>query len=97
MLQATEHVLLPHVAVAFAMPVAQGVEHAPQLAWLVAVLTHMPLQSVGVLIGQPETHTPPEHTGVPPLHPCPQVPQLFMSFWVSTSQPSACVLPLQLA
>jgi hypothetical protein len=40
----------------------------PQLATLLVVSTHVPLQSVGVPAGQPETHIELLHTGVPPLH-----------------------------
>jgi hypothetical protein len=39
--------------------------HEPQLVELVVVLTHDPLQSVGVEAGQPETHPVLEHAGVP--------------------------------
>jgi hypothetical protein len=41
------------------------------------VLTHVvPLQSVGVVVGQPDTHIEDEHSGVPPVHALWQSPQL---------------------
>jgi len=57
------------------------------------VSTHVPLQSVGVAAGQPETHVypalaDPEQTGVPPPHETVQLPQC--AAWVMfVSQPSA--------
>jgi hypothetical protein len=51
----------------------QALAQPPQLLASLVVLTHLvPLQSVGALAWQPDTHVyvpaEPEHTGVPPLH-----------------------------
>ena len=62
------HALVMHAALALAILVEQGLLHMPQLATLLVVSTHVPLQSVGVPAGQPETHIELLHTGVPPLH-----------------------------
>jgi len=51
--------------------------HVPQLLGSLVVLTHeVPLQSVGVAAGQPDTHIEDEHNGVPPVHALWQSPQL---------------------
>jgi hypothetical protein len=63
------HALVTHAAEAFATPVVQVFPHEPQSFALLVVLTHVEPQSVGVPVGHPDTHEPPEHTGVPPLHP----------------------------
>jgi len=62
------HALLTPSGEAFAPPVVQELVHEPQSLTLLVVLTHVEPQSVGVATGHPETHVPPEHTGVPPLH-----------------------------
>jgi hypothetical protein len=64
----------------WATPVEHEWPHEAQLSGSPVVSTHVPLQSVGVAAGHPDAHAyvPPEaaHTGVPPLHPWPQAPQL---------------------
>lgn len=61
-------------------PAAQGVPQPPQLLASLAKSTHAPLQSIGAIVGQPDAHeyeaVAPTHTGVLPLQPLPQVPQL---------------------
>jgi len=61
------HALATHAAVALAMPVAHAFVQVPQLPVLLVVSTHVPLHSVGVADGQPETHVELMQTGVPPL------------------------------
>jgi hypothetical protein len=67
-LHAKVHALLTHSGEAFATPVVHAVPHALQSLTLLVRLTHVEPHSVGVAVGHPETHVPPEHTGVPPLH-----------------------------
>jgi len=95
-LQTKVHALPAHVAVALAMLVEHGFVHMPQLLALLVVSTHVPLQSVGVAAGQPETHAELSHTGVPPLHawPAPQPPQSALSLEKSTHAPLQSVYPL---
>jgi hypothetical protein len=55
----------------------QTVPQAPQSFTLLVVSMHsLPLQSVGVADGQPDTHPEAEQMGVPPTHLTPQPPQL---------------------
>jgi hypothetical protein len=61
----------------------QGLLHRPQLFVLVVVSTHDIPHSIGADIGHPDWHEKPPglpaagaHTGVPPEHEVPQVPQL---------------------
>jgi hypothetical protein len=55
-LQPNVHAPLWHCAVAFATLVVHALLHAPQFPLFVLVLTHVPLQSMGVAAGQPDTH-----------------------------------------
>jgi hypothetical protein len=93
LLQVNVHELPAHAGAALAMLVEHAVAHVPQWFTLVVVSTHVPLQSVGVPAGQPETHAEPEHTGVPPLHADPQPPQLFLSFVKSMHAPLQALNP----
>jgi hypothetical protein len=95
-LHAKVHSLPAHAAVALAMLVEQAVVHAPQWLTLLVMSTQVPLQSVGVAGGQPETQLEPLHTGVPPLQACPvpQPPQLLLSLVKSTQAPLQRVYPL---
>ncbi|PMV37732.1 hypothetical protein C1X18_30355, partial [Pseudomonas sp. FW305-3-2-15-C-LB1] len=77
---------------------AQTRPHVLQFWAFVLTSTHEPLQSVGMLLGQPETHenvvpaSPlPVQTGVPPLHVVVHVPQC-AGFERSVSQPSSGML-----
>ena len=80
LLHVTAHALATQEAVPWATPVEHAWPHEAQLSGFPVVSTHVPLQSVGVAAGHPDAHAyvPPEaaHTGVPPLHPRPQAPQL---------------------
>ena len=63
--------------VAVALGSVHTVLQAPQLLGSLVVLTHdVPLQSVGVIVGQPDTHVEDEHNGVPPVHALWQSPQV---------------------
>jgi hypothetical protein len=90
------HALFTQVAVALAMPVEHAVEHVPQWLTLLVVSVQVPLHSVGVAAGQPETHEEFEHTGVPPLHANadPQPPQLLLFVCSLTHAPLHRVNPL---
>ena len=96
LLQVKPHELLTHCAVALAIPVEHALPQVPQSLALLVVSTQAPLQSVGVPDGQPETHFEFVHTGVPPLHACPepQPPQLFASFVKFAQAPLQSVVPL---
>jgi len=96
LLHVKPHEPLTHCAVALATPVEHALPHVPQSLALLVVLTQAPLQSVGVPDGQPETHVEFVHTGVPPLHACPepQPPQLFASFVKFAQAPLQSVVPL---
>jgi hypothetical protein len=63
---------------------------------LLVVSTHVPLQSVGVAAGQPDTHVEFLHSGVLPPHACadPHPPQLLLSSVKLTQAPLQSVYPL---
>jgi len=85
-LHAKEHVPPLHAGVALATPVVQALPHVPQSLTLVAVLTHAPLQSVGVEAGQVQVEL---LQVAPPLHAKdePQPPQLLLSLVKFTHAP----------
>jgi hypothetical protein len=89
------HALSTQSAVAFAMLVEHTVVHVPQWLTLLVVSKHAPLQSVGVVPGQPETHMEFEHTGVPPPHAnaAPHPPQLLLSLARSMHAPLHALNP----
>jgi hypothetical protein len=80
LLQVKPHELLVQVAVALATEVEQAWPHVLQLLMSLDGSTQLPLQSIGAIVGQPDAHeyeaVAPTHTGVLPLQPLPQVPQL---------------------
>jgi hypothetical protein len=81
------------------MLVVHAVPQAPQFWTLLAVSTHAPVQSVGVLAGQPDMQACPPadgaQRGVPPEHFVAQSPHVFTRVR-SVSHPSAAT-PLQSA
>jgi hypothetical protein len=93
-LHAKVHELLTHSAVAFATLVEHALPQLPQSLVLLVVSTQLPLHSVGVEPGQPDTHWELEHAGVPPLHVCPQDEQFFGSLVSLTHAPLQRVYPL---
>jgi hypothetical protein len=99
LLQVNVQLLDAQVAWAWATLVMHAFPQVMQLFALLVVSTHVPLHSVGVLAGHPETHPnvafEPEHTGVPPLQVVVQPPQC-VGWVMSVSQPSAA-RPLQSA
>ena len=92
-LQVNVQALLTHAGCALATVVAHAFPHALQLLISVAVSTQLLLQRVGIAAGQLATQFEPEHTGVPPLQACPQVPQLLPSFVVLTQAPPHRLYP----
>ncbi len=88
------HALLTHSGVAFATPVVQVVPHVLQSLVLLVTSTHVAPHRVGVAAGQPETHVPPWHTGVPPLHAWPHDPQLALFVCSLTHAPLQSENPL---
>jgi hypothetical protein len=95
-LQANVQALPTHAAVAFPTLVEQALPQVPQSFELVVVSTHDPLQRVGVLPGQPETHPEFEQAGVllSAAHTLPHPAQLLRSVVVSTQAPLQRVSPL---
>jgi hypothetical protein len=57
------HRLLAHVGCALVTLFGHASAHPLQSLALLVVSTHVPLQSVGVAVGQPETHMPEAHWG----------------------------------
>jgi hypothetical protein len=94
-LHAKVHALVTHEAVALATLVEHAVEQVPQWLALLVVSTQVPLHSVGVADGQPETHVEFEHTGVAPLQAWadPQPPQLLLSLAKSRHAPLQALYP----
>jgi hypothetical protein len=90
------HALLVHAAVALAMLVEHTVEHVPQWLTLPVVSVQVPLHSVDMFEGQPETHVEFEHTGVPPLqaNAAPHPPQSLLSLAKLTHPPLQALNPL---
>jgi hypothetical protein len=57
------HLLLAHVGCALATSFGHASAHPLQSLALLVVSTHVPLHSVGVAVGQPDTHMPEAHWG----------------------------------
>jgi hypothetical protein len=70
--------------------------HDPQLAALVIVLAHPPVQRVGVAVGQPDAHAELTHAGVPlsGTHAFEQLPQWALLLVRSTQVPLQLAKPL---
>jgi hypothetical protein len=81
------HTLATQAGAALATAVVQPLPHVPQLLAFVVVSTQMGPHSVGEAAAQPEAHAPATHTGVPPLHTWPQLPQLLLSVCSFTQAP----------
>jgi len=82
------HSLTAHVGCAFGTELGHVTPQPLQSFALLVVSTHVPLHSVGVPVGQPDTHVPPAQTGSFAGHTLvhdPQVP----GFVMSVSQPSS--------
>jgi hypothetical protein len=84
-LQLKPQVLALQVGFALATLVEQTLPHVLQLLMSLVVSTHVPPQSVGVDVGQPEMHvlvppSPAPQTGVDPLQATPHAPQLDVLF-----------------
>jgi hypothetical protein len=81
-----EHALPEHTAEPFDGGAGQTFPHVLQSLVLLVVFTHVPLQSVGVDVGQ--VHVPLTHVS-PPLQTCPdpQPPQLLLSVCSLTQAP----------
>jgi hypothetical protein len=96
LLHAKVHALALHSAVALATLVEHTVEQVPQWLGLLVVSVQVPLHSVGVAVGQPETHVELEQTGVPPPQAWakPQPPQSLASLVKSTHAPLQRLYPL---
>jgi hypothetical protein len=79
-LQANEHALLTHVAVACATDVVHTLLHVLQFFESLVGSTHDVPQRVGVFEGQPDAHMyelpDPAQLGVPPAQAIPHAPQL---------------------
>jgi hypothetical protein len=82
------HALLTHAGCALATVVVHEFAHAPQLPRSFVVSTQLLPQRVGMPAGQLDTHIDPEHSGVPPLHAWPHIPQWLASFVVLTQAPA---------
>lgn len=93
-MHAKVHALLTHSAVAFATLVEHDVPQLPQSLMLLVVSTQLPLHTVGVEPGQPETQAELEQAGVAPLHAWPQDEQFFGSLVSLTHAPLQSVYPL---
>jgi hypothetical protein len=81
------HVLETHAGSALATPPAHMIPQPLQLFGSVVGSTHVPEQTSESGAVQPLTHDPFEQTGVPPVHLCWHVPQLFGSADVSMQEP----------
>jgi hypothetical protein len=89
------HWLLAHVGCALVTSFGQASPQPLQSFALLVVSTHVPLHSVGVPTGQPETQVPPAHTGSFAGHALVHEPHVAGRV-TSVSQPSSG-LPLQSA
>jgi len=87
-LHVKEHLLFAHVGCAFCTSFGQESPQPLQSLALLVVSTHVPLQSVGVAVGQPETQVPPEQTGSFVGHALVHEPQV-AGLVMSVSQPSS--------
>jgi hypothetical protein len=83
----------PQAPAAQLWPAPQVLPQAPQLATLVWVSTHAPLQLTVPPVQPPRMHTPPAQT-VPRMHGLAQPPQLLASACTSTHAPPHEVSPL---